>query len=279
MKRPFVFAVLTLACIVQAQQTPEQRIVTGLAKLRDEQQLYLFIEGSETINGVTNRYKTHLYWQTDAATGKPTTKFQLLQVHDNAPGGPLLVQRIVGNGETVWNYDHRAKEYSATQYGGYGAARPQNYAKDLLQSVNSSAKGQAVWATKLLREIHADSNVSYKSWMPGVQPYELWDGPTPDPVWNERVYMGTPAIDYVMYDGSPRRTIVFELQDDPPSDDYRLSAIYFTERSKVGRSDRLVEWKMTPFKGIAFDEKNFAPYTYNETRGWKPLVSSSPIKN
>jgi hypothetical protein len=239
----------------------------------------LYIEGSESVGSVTNRYKTHLYWQTEYTDGRPTTKFQLLQIHDNAPGGPLLVQRIIGNGETVWNYDHKGREYSASQYGGYGAARPQNYTRDLLQIVNAAAKGQGTWATKMLRELHANTSVSYKTWMPGITPYELPDGPNHDPVWYDRVYLGTPSIDFVMYNGAPRRTIVFQLEDDPPSDIYRLSAIYFNERSKIGNSDRLVEWKLTPYKGIAFDNKNFTPYSYDETRGWKPLVGASPIKN
>ncbi len=279
MKSAFTFAVIASVCVAQAQQSPSQaRIEAGLEKLRGESQLYLYVEGSETIGSVTNRYKTHLYWQVaELPSQRATTKFQLLQVHENAPGGPLLLQRIVGNGDTVWNYDHQAKEYSALQYGGYGSARPAKYTQNLLQFITSTSTGQAAWATKLLREIHTMGDTTQRSWMPGVQPYELPDGSTPDPLWSDRVYSGTPTVDHVMYNGSPRRSIVFELEEDSDTSAYRLSNLFFTERGRVGNKDRMVEWKLTPFKGIAFDEKNFAPYTYAETRGWRPRAASARV--
>ncbi len=273
---------MATACLAQTQtqqNLSEARIEAALFKLREMPKLYLETNGSDTIGGVTKQYKTQVWWQTDFPNGRQSTKFNLRHIHENAPGGPLLLQRIVGNGETVWNYDHRAREYATLNYGGYGGgARSEKYTRDLLQFVNSSARSQAAWATKLLREIQADGAVAYKTWMPGVIPYELPDGPTNDPVWRDRVYLGTPSVDHVMYNGAPRRTVVFQLEDDPPNDTYKLSTLFFTERSRVGTSDRLVEWTLRPYPGIVFDERDFAPYTYNEVRGWKPLVGSAPIK-
>ncbi|MEZ0325675.1 MAG: hypothetical protein ACAH95_07195 [Fimbriimonas sp.] len=281
MKRELALALIAAACVTraQSQNIQEARIVAALSKLRAEPQLYLEVNGSETINGVAKLYRTQIWWESQAPNGRLTTRFNLRMIHQNAPGGPLLVQRIVANGDTVWNYDHMRREYSALQYGGYGSqGRPQNYNRDVLNFINSASKGQAAWAAKLLREIENDGGVAYRSWMPGVAPYELPDGPSPDPVWNERVYLGTPSVDHIMYNNAPRRTVVFQLEDDPPSDVYRLSNVFLNERSKVGTADRLLEWVLKPYKVFAFDESNFTPYNYEETRGWKPIVSSGAIK-
>jgi hypothetical protein len=114
--------------------------------------------------------------------------------------------------------------------------------------------------------------------MPGVVSYGLPEGLSADPVWDGRVYNTTPTNDFVLYDSAPRRTIAFELQEWEDSDaPRRLKSIYFNERSTVGGRQRLVEWQLTPFKGLEFDERNFLPYSADETRGWKPVVGPRPF--
>lgn len=264
--------------LLQAQIPPqfpeEARIQAALAKLWTDDSIFLELNGSETIAGNTTRMKTQIWWKSEFdGTGRQTVRMQVLQ-HQN----DVLVQRIVGNGDALYNYNVRSHEYSVSQYGGFGGTRPEFYVRDLLNFSNMVAKGQDAWGTKMLRELFGLGRESYRSWMPGIRPSELPDGRYEDPVWNERAYVTNPTTDYLLYNGSPRRSIAFELVDDPPSDVYRLSAIYFAERGKVGNKNRLVEWQLKPYKLIEVDYRDFTPYNRDELRGWRPVVGPAPVK-
>jgi hypothetical protein len=275
-KHVLAVMVCSVAALSQAQYAGtdpgEARLWQAFDKLRSEDKLYIQVNGTDSLRG---DFTTDIYWFWDVSGGEPKAKLQIRQYENGT-----LTHRIVADGENVYDYDFSTHLYSNTNYGGFAAAHPEKYLSNLMYYVNKLAKGQEVLGARLMREVHNTESASvYRSWMPGINPYMLPAKPTRDPFVDGRYYTDTPSTDFYQYLG-PNRAITFELSDDPPSDVYKLSNIYFSELSKSGGKDRLVEWTLTPYTGSSatFDPANFQPYPYSSIVGWRPVVGPTPIK-
>ncbi|CAN5471434.1 hypothetical protein BH11ARM1_BH11ARM1_09860 [soil metagenome] len=270
-----VFGLLTLATVAssQAQFVGEDRILQAFDKLRTEDQLYLFTEGSETTGSVTKQLATHVYWKYENTGETSRARMEVLQYQDG-----ILLHRIVADGENVYDYQPKTAQYSVTNYGGFGAARSSTYVRDMLQYVNRLSQGQEAFPVRLMREMHAEDSTVYRSWMPGIEPKMLGAGVTPDPIYPTRTYTDTASVDFLQYDSEPKRTITFELDDDSPSDAYKLGAVSYSEDSMIGGKHRISEWKITPFPGLIDDDTLFRPYAADQIKNWRPILGQAAFK-
>ena len=251
---------------------------TALSQLASNQSLFLQLTGYITFKGKSTPIVSNLSWST-STTG--TKALDQLEIQESVNGA--LVRRIVGDGDTLWNYDLVAHQYSATSYGGYGATRPDSYLADLLNDVNWSATGQTSYLAKLLRQIYNSSGL-YISWMPGVRSINLPQNvPVADPVNQNQVYSPTATDWFYLYDGSPKRTIAFEIVPQtqsnglPPID--VLKTINLNQVDQVGRLLRYTQWQITPYTGVTFSTNIFLPYTGTQIQGWRPIVGPKPVTN
>jgi hypothetical protein len=207
-----------------------------------------------------------------ASGSKEVDQIEMLQYTNST-----LVSRVVGDGDTLWTYDLAHKTYSAIRYGGYGATRPASYRLALLYAVDLAATREAAYVAHFLRDVyHTDGSGNlvpeYRSWMPSVTtPTDLPQGPQVDPVNPNVTYDGTPTTDFVLYNGSPNRTIAFQLQDDPPNANRALATITFDDVSTVGSQKAYTSWVLTPYTQALFAPANFQPYTAAQIQYWRPV--------
>jgi len=192
----------------------------------------------------------------------------------------------VGDGSTLWSYDLNQHRYSATSYGGSGAVRPDTYTTDLLNDLNWAASGQDGYLAKLLRQIYNSVNPTYTSWMPGVMSIALQqDWPVTDPVNPNLTYTSTPSDNFYMYDGSPKKTIIFEITSGGATSSAGavpitgLANIYFNQLETIARYKKLTQWQITPYTGVTFAADLFQPYAGKSIQGWQPVVGPRPVNN
>ena len=100
--------------------------------------------------------------------------------------------------------------------------------------------------------------------------------PTLDPVNNQVGYTPSPTEYFYMYNGAPKRTIVFDLIAGTGTEPASLQTVYFNQMEYVGGRPRLTQWQLKPYTGQVFNPTLFQPYTGSQIRGWKMVVSATP---
>src|SRR5262249_7329177 len=116
-----------------------------------------------TVGATDTNIKATATWFQDVEDGRPMAKVQLVVVMNN-----LEIYRIIGDGITLYSYDERRNEYSASRYGNYAGAQPSDYVNALLSSVRSQLQGQSAYPGRLLSEVYAGEDARYTSWIPGT---------------------------------------------------------------------------------------------------------------
>ena len=266
-----------------AVPNPNEAVLqNALSQMSQQPSLYLQLNGSITFHNKVTPLITNLAWS-NSTVG--TT--QLLQVDIETYVNGVETKRIVGDGNTLWNYDLSLHQYSATSYGGTpGLARPEYYLQNLLSDLNGAATGNDGYLTKLLRQIYTQPVSNYTSWMPGVTCYQLPQGgyPVADPVNPDRTYYPSASDDYYLYNASPKRTIVFEIAPGVSNNANGqgvsgLENVYFNQLETVTRYPRLVQWVITPYTGFTFATTLFEPYSGQDVKGWKMVVAPKPVSH
>lgn len=283
----------------------ETAIQVALGQLNSQQTLFLQLQGSVTFHGNTTPIVTNLSF--NSFLGGPSGTYLTDQVEMETWVNGVLQKRLVGDGKTFWSYDLKNHVYSATLYGGTNsAARPTNYVTDLLNNINWAATGNDAYLTKLLRQIYnpidasssstttnpnlTDPNynpqlIRYTSWMPGIASQDLLPpNAVTDPINSQLQYSPTPADSFYLYNGSPKRTIAFEVLQGtagaggtvPP---VTLQTIYFNQLDTIAHFQRLTSWQIKPYTGITFAASLFQPYTALQTQGWHSIVPPRPVSD
>ena len=135
------------------------------------------------------------------------------------------IYRIVGDGVTLFAYDERRNEYSASRYGNYANAQPASYVNTLLASVRSLLQGQNVYAGRLISEVYAGEGSRYTSWIPGA------------------FVENTGAIVRYTLGNPVHRSFEFGYTNVPPN--VVLNTIDFYDHVDRGSVSRDINWQMT----------------------------------
>ncbi len=275
-----IFGLLaTQASLAQSADPNEVVLQDALRQLSFQQTLFLQLNGSVTFHGKVTPVVSNLSWSANTAGTTPTMQVDLKSYVNGA-----LVKRIVGDGSTLWSYDLKQHQYSATSYGGTpGLARPEGYVSHLLSDLNWAATGSDGYLAKLLRQIYNPANLNYESWMPGIPTIQLRQGiPQKDPVNPDVIYYPSAGNDFYFYNASPRRTIVMQIASGLTSPTggapvSGLENVYFNQLDMVGKDSKLTQWIITPYSGIVFDQDLFTPYGGKYLYGWKMIVAPRPV--
>ncbi len=302
-----------------AQATPPQQTTIGdpndatflsaLQQLTAQPNLFFHLLGQTTYRGKVTPIETFFYWTTNVQSATPSgagpaTSVQVCELDLEQYVNSVLVRRIVGDGTTLWNYDFVTHQYSATLYGSYGPTQPELYELNLLNDFVWATSGPEAYLSKLLRQIYPINpnyvpppliinitavppitNTNYASWMPGIYSQSLPQGVPitfPSDPANPRTPSATDL--YYTYNGSPKRSITFELQ--PPTATtttgdgtsiLNLTDIYFDQFDQIGQFSKETSWytEIHPRPGeqtVLISVDQFQPYSGVQLQGWKPII-------
>jgi hypothetical protein len=277
--------------------TYEQILNQTFANMNLRPDVTFTVVGSERVGDRTVPFDTTVVWRRTGLGADRTLKMSVVKRVDGQ-----TVHEVRANGKTLFSYDFKTRSYSATPYHQIkdtrnAEQRDEGYGSRMMTSLGRSvsSSGPDSYVARLVQEAMGDpagqtqvmgvpAPLHYRSWMPGRAPVELAIGSAyPDPVVPETIrprYVPDAANAYYLYNGSPRRAIVFHV--DPRElgyEDDELRGIFFGESSVVGGRSRLLQWTMTvdypivdPANAATY-ENQFGPYT--DMRGWRIVTNAS----
>ena len=263
---------------VATAQTPtnsiESRIYDAFVRLRANDSLYLQMTGSTAYGNSASPFQNTLLWE------QKTLPMQSSKVQLSEYSGSTLQRRIVGDGNTLWSYDLNRKEFSATIYGNFSETQGQNYNRDLLGQLNSAGRGQSAYLIRLVREAYQPSGDStYRRWAPGYEP-TLLTVPTKDPI-TQHPYTPILGRDYIAYGTTnlnTKRSLVFELSQDPNTLEWDLLNIYYADKSGSNSAPKWTYWVMQIVSNPTIAAGTFSTYPAASVANWRPITSPRPTK-
>lgn len=211
-----------------------------------------------------------LFWWIDYdAKGHMTAKIEYSEWRDG-----ILVQRTVGDGKSLYDYNPRRNDYWVGSYGTHGPTPPPRYLANLMDDFTASLKGSMTYLGRLMREAFLVGG--YRPWIPGGQEYLVTkdSGVVPDPIWRDRTFVGTETTEYaIFWQGEPaKRSIIFKTGIGGHRG-RTLDHIFFTELTKVGDEPRTVDWQARIFTDVVPAAENFV---FIPPVGAKPIVGPRP---
>jgi hypothetical protein len=190
--------------------------------------------------------------------------------------------RVVADGRHVWGIDLLRNTYSTARYGSYTAARPTDYEQNGFQSLNIFSADQSVWLARLVREVWAGTGATYRPWVPASSNRSEFTLVGPgltqnDPVVSTRIYASSDIKKFHIYwvtkAGVPTRSLTFELDQDTTSGNWNLTTIYYSDRTRIGTVNRLIDWRTTAYTGLLPSAGNF---TFTPSAGARAIASPRP---
>lgn len=234
-----------------AQLQPEEApIQSGLEQLRTKRTVSLNLSGTETYNETVVPFEFDVVWNWDPASPTTPANVRMFYFYNTVP-----IADIVGDGTTLWAWNHRRREYSATRYGAYNGAAPEGHMATLMQSLNSLTTAYPNTAARFLKEIFAGSNAQYRTWLPGAT-----------------VVAGEGSVNYSVGDPA-RRSIEFRyVVEDGLT---RLTEVQYFDTRQIGSRERTIRWTMT-INGadVPMDPSEF---TFQPPAGSRPIVGLRPV--
>jgi len=282
LKKLSILAFLAASAIQQSAQSfvdpNTQTFLAATNLLRSNQLLFINLTGSIEYKGRVVPIVSNLYWNSVMGGKNGTVLTQQVEIESWSNGA--LVRRITGDGSTLYAYDLTARTYSATSYSASTVRPPMTYLDALVYNLDRSVRGPDAYLIKMLRQIYdpavdGGGNPQFISWMPTTFSQQL-SGATTDPVNRQVGYTPTPTESFYMYNGSPKRTIVFDLLAGTNNSPDSLQTVYFNQVDYLAGQPRLTQWQMHPYTGQVFNPTLFQPYTGNQLRGWKMVVAATP---
>ncbi len=280
MKRATLLAAILGFCGAANAQllTPsEQEVNIAFATLRGMDKVLFRMQGAEYIGSITTPIQSDLFWN------RPITAIpaQDLQIELIEARNLVQTRRIVADGRHLWTVDLTKPQYSVARYGSYGAAMPTDYDSNALQSFNLSANGQSALLARMVREIWGGTTSQYRPWIPSStnrSEFTIQGGATyADPVVPTRVYVSSLTKKYFVYwltkSGVKTRSLTFEMDFNNTTTNFDLTAIYYSDNSAMGSTNRLTDWKMTVYTGILPASGNFA---FTPAAGWRAVAGPRP---
>lgn len=168
-----------------------------------------------------------------------------------------LVQRIVGDGMTLYSFNVRKNEVATSTYGKYDAGAT-DYVSKLNDGVASVVSGQATQLVRIVRDMYHPGGTTFRNWMPGGTWQNLnTAGAHNDPLNPNRRYFVTPTMSYwLITAGNPmNKSMAFEM--DSSSGSQKLGFIYYTETIRIGDDLRWTDWQLGVETPLAFGKGTF----------------------
>ena len=254
----------------------ESYIADALSVMRGNQQITFQIAGTELIGNKTRYFSTNVFFQPEL-TGPAKLEIDEYEIKGEQTE---YVNRVVGDGKSLWTYDMRRAKYSSVTYGFDTETRPKdvpNTTTAVLNLVYAKSSGATSYAVRLLREIFAGDSTRYQAWAPGCVAVEAPFAPAPGisdllvagRTYNSRLDSNNVVIQRSIVYGpltyQPTRFVAFRVDYDPASGSPSLGLINFAERNTT----RVVDWALIVSPGIqAAPAGLFRPYTLEALAGW-----------
>ncbi|MBC8065945.1 MAG: hypothetical protein H7Y17_14020 [Chlorobia bacterium] len=271
-------ALATASSFGQALSATEAEIDVAFKTLRGSSQALFRLTGNEYFGSTTTPFTSDLFWSRPVPV-TPTSQDLRIELRESRNGIPM--RRVVGDGRHVWGVDFARNTYSTARYGSYDGVKPTDYEQNGLQSMNLLATGQSAWVARMTREIWGGLDAYYRPWIPlsnGRSEYTVQGGAsTADPVVTTRAYISTVTKTFFIYwltkGGVATRSLTFEMDENATTGNKDLTAIYYSDRSQVGATARLIDWKVDVFSGVLPTPGNF---TYVPGAGAKSVAGPRP---
>lgn len=248
---------LVLACLgftaatALSQVAPaEQPIQSALTGLRTHAGLQVVLSGTQSAGEASETFTTTLYWFESIEDGRPVVRVEVVGDKNAAE-----VFRIVGDGVTLWAYDARRNEYSATRYGNYRGAQPENYVNALLGALGSMIEGRSALPVRLLNQVYGGESARYRSWLPGATPVNS-------------------GISVLYQLGSPvRRRLEFRYTGVDPA--VLIDSIDYYDRVELGSIVRETTWQISPLSLDAVPAE--ANFSFVPPAGSRAIAGVRPV--
>jgi hypothetical protein len=261
----------------QSLTTSELEVDQALKNLRPSAQALLRLTGAEYFGSTTTPIASDFFWDRPGITSSQNMKIELLEARNN-----VWTRRVVADGRHVWGVDLIKNTYSTSRYGSYTATKPTDYETNGFQSVNILASSQSAWQARLAREIWGGTDAMYRQWIPAStnrNEFTVTGGAAyADPVVLTRSYSSTSTKKFHIYwlakAGVAQRSVTFELDQSTTTSAWNLTAVYFSDRTRVGAVDRLIDWKIDVLTTLPLPA--IGNFVYTPPAGAKAIASPRP---
>lgn len=261
----------------QTLSAAETEVNQAFANLRGVDKVYIHLGGNEYVGATTTPVATDLFWDRPLLSVAQDMKIEMIESRN-----AIQQRRIVADGQHVWGVDLLKNTYSASRYGSYTATKPTDYEVNGLQSFNLLAGSQSALLARMTREVWGGTLASYRPWIPATAVRsEMTVSGTgmrfDDPVVPTRTYVSTATTTYHVFwvtkNSVPVRSLAFELAYNDTTMNWDLAAIFYSDFSKVGASNRLVDWKADIYTGVLPSTGNFI---YSPLPGSRAIAGPRP---
>jgi hypothetical protein len=273
----FATLALALASVSQAQtlSASELEVDQAFKNLRNSPKALFRMIGAEYFGSTTTPIASDLFWDRPSLSTAQDMRIELIEARNG-----LQTHRIVADGRHVWWTDLLKNTYSVARYGSYTAAKPADYEQNGLQSLNVFSSSQSALISRMTREVWGGLGAQYRPWIPpstARSEFTVSGGAAyTDPVVNTRTYTSTPTKTFHIYwnmkGGVAVRSLTFELDQDSAGA-WNLTAIYYSDRTNVGPTPRLVDWKTDVYTTSLPAMGNF---TYAPPAGARAVAGPRP---
>jgi hypothetical protein len=255
----------------------ELEVDQAFKNLRSATQAQFQLTGTDYIGPTATPFGTTLTYNRPLASVAQDLQMELIESRNL-----IRTRRGVADGRHVWAADLLNNTYSTARYGNYTAVRPTDYEQNAFQSLNVFTADQSVWPARIVREIFGGTTALYRPWIPASTvrteyTIQVGTGPIADPVVPTRIYTPTPTKKFHMYyltkSGVVPRAMTFEMDINGGTGAWDLTSIYYSDKSKVGVQNRLIDWKMDIYQGILPTAGNFV---YTPAPGARAIASPRP---
>jgi len=154
-------------------QTADDTLQTAYDNLRGEQWASFQLLGTDTVGVQVSPLEVDANWSSPVGVPNPLTQLSLESLRSN-----VQYDFWVADGTQLWRYADDANQYQAATYGAFAGATPPNYVDSLLQSLVAESRGPALYVSRLLRDVYAGPQATYKSWVPQTTPVVTTDETT-----------------------------------------------------------------------------------------------------
>lgn len=236
---------IMLSIAATASAGDDEAAINGaFSLLRSNSVLHLRLTGTLTKANATREVQADAFFlQEPGALG--LAKVELLEQMRDADGNWRVVNRVVGDGVNLYRYNFRTQEASSVQYGSPVGDIPTDYSARLFRSFSTTPSAIDAFFPRLIKEIAAGSESSYRNWMPGHVAQVVPTG---------YVYAQTMPFE---------RSVEFDL------DEYgNLTGIRRRENRQVGTQINRVDWGveviLSPSSYVPF-----VPYARADIANWR----------
>lgn len=242
MKIPLLLASVWLATAAYAQTTlVEKPIQDAMTLLRASDTMIITLDGSDVVGPRTTSLSSTAFWQWNSLDPLGKMYADIFEFTNGSPS-----RRVTANGVTVFGYTNSTNSYTSNAYGLETNPQPSDFKQNLMQALATESQGTTVFVTRFLREVFGGDVATYRTWLPGATPVGIYNGMVQDDPVSNRKYAPGQDDFYIWYSYPNRmmRSNAFHLVRKDATSPFEIKEIFYTDLSKVGNMQRVVDWTM-----------------------------------